>query len=381
MSNTLILLLAIGLAAATPVRAQESSAWVVTLGADTLSLEQFTRTALQVRGEMVTRTPRSLHRSYVMDLNPDGTVRKLELVTRELRPTPGPIETRSSIDFTRDTAIVVIPRGDTTVTFRVPAGKGAVPSINGVMGFMDQLGHQSRAAGVASYPTAMVGLSPTAFRGTTSPGGGDTLWLNVVTPVGAVPPFMLRTERDGRLVAFSGKGSVFQAVGVKVPAVDLAGAAALFAQRPIGQLSSRDTARATVGDAEVWIDFGRPLKRGREILGSLVPWNAVWRTGANAATQIRTSQDLVIGGAKVPAGIYSLWTLPSPKGWKLIINKQSGQWGTQYDAAMDLARVDMSVAQTAEPVDRFAMGIDAADAKGTIWLSWDRTRASVAIGR
>jgi len=116
-----------------------------------------------------------------------------------------------------------------------------------------------------------------------------------------------------------------------------------FASRPLGQLSVRDTARAGVGGAEVWVDYGRPLKRGREIFGNVVPWNAVWRTGANAATQFSTSADLVIGGAAVPAGKYTLWTLPTPSGWKLIINKQTGQWGTEYHPEQDLVRVETKV--------------------------------------
>lgn len=377
--STLALVALIALAAATPAHAQQSSAWVITLGADTLSLEQFTRTANQVRGELVTRTPRSLHRAYVMELEPDGTVRKFDLITRELRPNAGPAETRSSITFAGDTAIVVIPRGDSTATLRVPAARGAVPFMSGVMGHMDQLAHQARAARNAPYSTMLVSLSPSPWRATASTGGGDTLRLDVVTPVGSIPPFVLRSDPEGNLLAFSGRGSVFQAEGVKVPSVDLAAAATLFAQRPIGTLSTRDTTRAMLGDAEVTIDHGRPLKRGREIFGNVVPWDAVWRTGANAATQLRTTKDLVIGGAKVPAGTYSLWTLPSRSGWKLIINKQAGQWGTQYDSAQDLARVDLRVSTLDVPVERFTVGVDGAAAKSTLWWTWDRTRASVEV--
>src|SRR5438128_4674311 len=95
---------------------QDSGAFVVRLGNDTLSMEQYTRTATQLRGEYVIRTPRSLHRIYTMDLNPDGTVRRLQLVTHNIGGGPWPMETKHSVDFSGDTVIMVSPRGDSTVT-------------------------------------------------------------------------------------------------------------------------------------------------------------------------------------------------------------------------------------------------------------------------
>src|SRR5580704_1818688 len=104
-------------------------------------------------------------------------------------------------------------------------------------------------------------------------------------------------------------------------------------------LSPRDTARATIGKAHVLVDYGRPSKRGRVIFGSLVPYGQVWRTGANAATTFVIDKDLTIGAQTVPAGTYTLYTLPSASNWLLIINKQTGQWGTEYDQSQDLVRI------------------------------------------
>jgi hypothetical protein len=88
--------------------------------------------------------------------------------------------------------------------------------------------------------------------------------------------------------------------------VNLQAASAQFAFRPLGALSTRDTARAELGGAALWVDYGRPLKREREIFGNVVPWNTVWRTGANAATQLHTPVDFVAGGAAVPAGLFTV---------------------------------------------------------------------------
>jgi hypothetical protein len=186
---------------------------------------------------------------------------------------------------------------------------------------------------------------------------------------------------DGGLKAFSGKGSVFQAEGERIKEVNLQAASAQFAFRPLGALSTRDTARTELGGAALWVDYGRPLKREREIFGHVVPWNTVWRTGANAATQFHTPVDLVVGGAAVPAGTYSLWTLPSTQGWQLIINKQNRQWGTQYDASQDLVRVDMKVETLPSPIEQLTIEIVPDGAGAILSVSWDRTRVSVPIQR
>ncbi len=141
-------------------------------------------------------------------------------------------------------------------------------------------------------------------------------------------------------------------------------------------LSPRDTSRATIGGAHILIDYGRPSKRGREIFGALVPYDKVWRTGANAATTLVTDADLVIGGAKVSAGTYTLYTIPAKdSAWRLIINKQTGQWGTDYDSSQDLARVPMTVASIKSPVEKFEITFDAK----AMHLRWDTTDATVPV--
>jgi hypothetical protein len=140
-------------------------------------------------------------------------------------------------------------------------------------------------------------------------------------------------------------------------------------------LSPRDTVRATIGGAEIMVDYGRPARRGRQILGQVVPWNAVWRTGANEATQFTTGRDLVFqGGVTVPAGTYTLWTLPAPGSVALIINRQTGQWGTQYDSSRDLARIPVSVETLAEPVERFTIRIEPITGGGRLIVEWDTFR-------
>lgn len=141
------------------------------------------------------------------------------------------------------------------------------------------------------------------------------------------------------------------------------------------------TASVTLDDGKtVTINYGRPSVRDRKIFGGLVPYGQVWRTGANAATSLKTDADLTIGGAAVPAGSYTLYTIPSENGWKLIINKQTGQWGTDYDEKQDLARVDMKVANNATSTEQFTISLDKTSGKSaTLKLDWANTNASVDV--
>ena len=155
----------------------------------------------------------------------------------------------------------------------------------------------------------------------------------------------------------------------------------LAAQEKKPPLSPPGTVSVKFDDGKtVTIDYSRPSMRGRKIFGGLVPYGQIWRTGANAATSLKTDVNLTIGGAAVPAGSYTLYTIPGETGWKLIINKQTGQWGTDYDEKQDLARVDMKVASSAAPTEQFTISFDKTGAgSATLKLDWANTTASVPV--
>lgn len=142
--------------------------------------------------------------------------------------------------------------------------------------------------------------------------------------------------------------------------------------------SPRDTARATVGSADLLVDYGRPSRRGREIFGALVPYGQVWRTGANAATTLVVGAPVQIGGQPLPAGTYTLYSLPAAGEWTLIVNGETGQWGTEYAEARDVLRVPMTVSRT-EPVDTFRITIEGGAAEGRMVLAWDTLQGVVPI--
>jgi hypothetical protein len=152
------------------------------------------------------------------------------------------------------------------------------------------------------------------------------------------------------------------------------------------RVSPHETVTATVDGSDVTIVYGRPYTKdpksgaARKIWGELVPFGKVWRAGADEATLLTTKQSYDIGGTTVPAGTYSLFMLPDANGAKLIINKQTGQWGTKYDESQDLARIDMKKEAADKAVDQFTIKIESnAGGGGTLNFSWENAQYSVAI--
>src|ERR1044071_8636549 len=144
--------------------------------------------------------------------------------------------------------------------------------------------------------------------------------------------------------------------------------------------SPHDSTETTLKGKKITIEYGRPFLKGRKVGQELAPYGKVWRTGADEATALNTEIDLNIGGAKVPAGNYTLYTLPSEGTWKLIINKQTGQWGTKYDESQDLARVDMKKTALPQSVEQFTISFDKKnESTADLNLDWGNTRVSVEV--
>jgi len=140
------------------------------------------------------------------------------------------------------------------------------------------------------------------------------------------------------------------------------------------------TAEVTLKGKKITIEYGRPSMKGRKIMGGVVPYGKVWRTGANEATTLTTEADLNIGGTDVPAGKYTLYTLPSEGEWKLIINKQTGQWGTVYEQGKDLARVDLKKSSLNQPVEQLTISFKKTnDSTADLVVQWETTELSVPV--
>ncbi len=375
-SRTIVALLAFTGAQSLAAQPAETYGFVSRLGIDTVALERVTRTATRLEGDVVDRVPRVVRRHYVADLNPDGTVRRFEVTIRPAHPVPpAPAEQRITVEFGGDSLTVTI-RSDSTVVRRVAASGLIMPWMLYGPGTYEQMFMVARRRGndsvaVAAYSPGSRGVTPTFVRAA----GNDSVALAFFGDL-----IMARVDQSGRLLGLNGARTTIKVLIERVRDVDVPAIAARFAAAEPAMptataMSPRDTARGTYGSADLLVDYGRPAKRGRLIFGGIVPWDQVWRTGANAATQFSTSRDLEFaGGVVVPAGKYTLWSLPTPAGTQLIVNQQTGQWGTQHDGKQDLVRLPLAVEKTAAPVEVFTIRIEESAGGGRIVMDWDTTR-------
>ena len=166
-------------------------------------------------------------------------------------------------------------------------------------------------------------------------------------------------------------------VAVLLTFITLAAAQKDKSQRP----SPPAQAQCKLPDGKtITVDYSSPRAKGRKIFGGLVPYGEIWRTGANEATTFVTDANLTVGKLTVPAGSYTIFTLPNPDKWTLIINKKTGEWGIPYKYEADeLGQVDMKVSATPAPVENFTIVFGQVSNTCQLTLSWESTQASVGI--
>ena len=151
-------------------------------------------------------------------------------------------------------------------------------------------------------------------------------------------------------------------------------------QMPKVRQSPLDMVTARHKDTYVKITYSQPSKRGREIFGGLVPYNEVWRTGANEATEITLTRDVFMNGVLLPAGTYSVFTIPEAIRWTIILNRDVGLWGSyNYNPQQDVMRFDVVVQEIKEPQEQFTMKLDANNDRAEWSMLWDGTKVVIPM--
>lgn len=356
------------------------STFVARIGSDTVSIERYTRTPAEIVGRALTRTPRTLVHDFTYTYFADGTISRIEVLSRLPDTLDTPPVNRTVITFANDTAYVETGIGESARVQWIPAPRpyvawAAFPAFSMLEAAAQHAPPTVGDSAIISLylPPAFGGSQPFIVRRTAL--ASVELWARTM---GAI---RVNVDDEGRALSFDGTGSALSHIVVRDPEAPFDSLIAAFAARDagggLGPVSPRDTARAIVHGANLLIDYGRPSARGREIFGAVVPWGRVWRTGANAATHLTVDRDVVIGALTVPSGRYTLWTLPTESGWELIVNRQTGQWGTEYNPAFDLGRTRMEVRRLAEPVEQFTIRIEPRQVGGVLVMTWDTYEASV----
>lgn len=190
--------------------------------------------------------------------------------------------------------------------------------------------------------------------------------------------FTIYLQPDGKLKRIDGIGTSWNVRGEVFNDLDLNAYIQKFVQREevasVKPLNKQDSVLTTINGVEMRIDYSRPSKRGRVIFGEVVPWNRIWRTGANAPTKLALNKSIYFDGKELPAGLYSIFTLPAKDGFTLIINKQTNMWGTDHDPTFDFLQIPMKTKKLKEPVDMMSIDISQAGKEGIISISWDRLK-------
>jgi Protein of unknown function (DUF2911) len=363
---------------AAPAAADESANLVVKLGQDTTSVEHFTRSSSRIEVDQVGRAPRVLGRHFVYDFDKGS----LSHVSAVIMPPGGTTPTQTfDASFVADSIHLVVRNGaapPTNVSALVPKGTLVVAGSSPWSLYESRL--ESFVKGKPdSLRTSMYFL-----------GAPNTDWLlfqklgkdSVAISNGHMDVYHVKVDKDGRVLGVQPISGTQKFSVQRVDKLDLKAMGAEWLAREqsgagMGMLSPRDTVNADAGGAKLWVDYGRPGKRGRVVFGGIVPYGEVWRTGANAATQFKTDKALDFHGTTVPAGFYTLWTIPTATGWKFVVNSETGEWGTEHKAAKDLYTIDMQLSSLQEVVERFTISVDPNPAGGRLNLDWDKTRASV----
>ncbi len=362
----------------TALTAQQAS-FVYRLGKDTVAVEQFTRTASRLTGEVLSRSgPTVVRVEYDVAVGADG---KTTAVTYKLFGSDGkavrgrPTEMRYTIKGDSATRVVVWP--DSTPT-RTLGAVGAVPFASPSYGMLE-LAFQAMRRGsmtTGSFPLLGVGVGATLATAALTTAGGDT----IRQPGGVV----YLVDREGRLQKYDGSSTTGKLVATRgAGGLNLASLASRMT--PMGVLSTRGMARGHFQTPQpggvIMVDYGRPLVRDRTVWGGLlIPLDTIWRLGANEATHFATARDIAFGDVTVPAGLYTLFLYNAKSGPLLVVNKQIGQWGTIYDQTKDVVRIPLTMAAAPEHVEEFTITVrQSAPSRGALEIAWGVQTASAAF--
>jgi hypothetical protein len=392
--SPLLLLLFLACNAATPA---ERYGFVTLLGNDTVAVERISRSPTRLVTDGVDRWPFVRRRHTEFDLAADGTIRRMVMDVRTPNGrSPRERGRRITAEFSNEAVrISVRDSGGMRDTAFATGGAITVPHVSMMYSVIElevaAALRRAAATGLRAgdsvrfrqfYPDRDVGPSFVLHKGYVIPQAGGKVELRHDWLAGTGD---VTVDSSGRMLTYSGMRSTYKVAVARtatLPDIEGIGDRLAAAERRTGpsQLSVRDTARATIGAATFSVDYGRPLVRGRTLLGNVIGYDRVWRTGANAATQFTTSAPITLAGLSLPAGTYTLWTVPHASRVDLIVNRQTGQWGTEYDQKQDLGTAPMTSASVEPPVEKFTISIEASDPRrGTLALAWGTFRWTASI--
>ena len=345
-----------------------SSSFVATLGKDTLVMENFIMQEDKVEAEVLIRTPRTRYQKHTLLLDTDGSFKSYKAATYDPKNLDGEPLSEQTIEIAGDSLLQIFRRDTTVRQSKFAFDPSVIPWIDMVHWPYEVATRQLIKEGAESKDQPMLtGRSIGTF--VIKKIGSDS--VSIKHPYRGTMHAQIDT--DGALVNYDATATTRKLIVTRGGPIDISAMAVKYADHPIGSLSGAGKTETSVQGASLEMTFGQPSRRGRDLFGGIVPWNERWRTGANKATHIKTDKTLKFGALMVPAGEYTLFTIPTPEGGTLIINKQTGQNGNSYDETQDLGRVPMRLTQSDTNVELFTIDAIERAEKGILQLKWGET--------
>ena len=396
MRISLPIVAALAMGACKATGPEQRYGFIARLGRDTVSVESITRRGNSVVVDGVDRFPRVRRRHTEIELGPGSVIRHLVMDIHTPSEPPKQRERHVSVDVTADSVRMV--KGDDSTRMRwqfATNGAVAMPHVPQMYSLYELYFDAALARAAALKRTVGDTVQLRQFyidrefdrfplhHGVVRLVAGNRAeiqhdWLSG-TGQGTF-------DSTGRMLSYSGARTTYL---VEVSRIDSQPDIKSIADRferteaaggAVKQLSPRDTVRAKIGNDSITVDYSRPLARGRVLLGNVIPYERVWRTGANAATQFSTSMPIRLAGIQLTPGTYTLWTVPHPNGVDLIVNAQNGQWGTEYNRARDVAKALMQSSTLSTPVEQFTISVVPTDTRrGILTMEWGTFRWTAPI--
>lgn len=360
----------------------DSAAFVTRLGADTMVIERFVISGRRVEADVVVRVPTTSRTRYVVDLDTKGMISSLDATAIDART--GAASPRQRWVRSGDSLRITTWRDGVDSSRTIAADAAVVPFIDMVHFPYEMILTRAKNVTMTHGPQPMLSGGRVQQFVVGAHASSDS--TTIAHPNRGT--MTVATDNRGRILTLDAGATTRKLVVKRLPfsAVDPAQVATAWsaldaAGRSFGVLSGRATPTYTVAGATIKLDHGTPVKRGREIWGALVKYGEVWRTGANTATHITTDRNLVLdpSGAPLalPAGTYTLFSIPDDNGGWLIVSKETGQTGTAYDSSKDLGRVRLTARPLDAVVETFTIRADPAGSGGELRLQWDKAERVV----
>jgi hypothetical protein len=366
--------------------------FVTTLGTETVAVESYRRSSAKLEGDIVLRVPGTTRYHYKLTFEKDGSVKASEFVIKPLGVLSVDEPRRLSLEFGGESVrLISIIRGEPQTVTRPSAPSpnvvflGGYASSFGLYGSFGMYEHLLTRVPVSSAsPARMEAVAADTGKATTR-------LIKRPSPTEAEIDFFkmawMRVKLDdaGQILSADSTATTERTMTKRVEFTDIERFEKEFlaldkAGKGLGEASPNQETKASVFGTTVVVKYGSPRLRGRSgVLTGLIASGRVWRTGANEATVIEIGRDLTIGGQRVPKGKYSLWSQTTTGGTELILNKETGQWGTSHKAAQDFVRIPVQTTKLDTPVENFTFSVATGEGGSELRIEWDTFRWSVPL--